>query len=389
MTGRVADIVIVGGAVVGSAIAYFLKRDGYRGRVVVVEKDPSYQWCASGRAVAGIRQQFSTPENIRLSQFGVGFFRGIKAEFGADADIAFCERGYMVMASPEGLATLEANIALQKSLGADTELLLPDEIVRRFPWLSVEGLAAAGWGRTGEGWIDPASLMHLFRKGAIARGVDYIADEVVGIDLAGGRIEAVRLASGGTVATGTIVCAAGWHSARLAAMAGLDLPVRPRKRFVFVVDCPTPLPAAGLMIDPAGLYFRPEGKFHLTGIAPAESDDPDAEDFDIDHDLFQERIWPALAARVPAMETLKVQSAWCCHYDVSTLDHNAILGSHPELPALLLACGFSGHGLQHSPGVGRAIAELVLHGHYRTIDVSRLGMARVAANRPLREANVY
>ncbi len=389
MTDHVADIVIIGGAAVGSAIAYFLKRDGFAGRVIVVEKDPSYQWCASGRAVAGIRQQFSTPENIRLSQFGVGFFRGIKAELGPDADISFRERGYMIMATPEGRPTLEANIALQNSLGADTELLEPDEITRRFPWLSTDGLAAAGWGRSGEGWVDPASLVQLLRKAAIARGATYLADEAVGIDIVGGRIESVALASGGRIATGTVICAAGWHSAKVARLAGLELPVRPRKRVVFVVDCPTPLPGAGLMIDTSGLYFRPEGATFLTGIAPAEENDPDVEDFDIDHDQFESEVWPRLAARVPAMETLKLRNAWCCHYDVNTLDHNALLGCHPELPSFLMACGFSGHGLQHSPGVGRAIAELAIHGRYRTIDVGRLGFDRVGRGAPLREANVY
>ena len=389
MSSRVADLVIIGGAAVGSAIAYFLKRNGFGGRLVVVEKDPGYQWCASGRAVAGIRQQFSTPENIRMSLFGIGFFRGIKSEFGPDADVAFRERGYMIMASAEGRATLEANIALQRSLGADTELLEPDEIARRFPWLSVEGLAGAGWGRSGEGWVDPASLVQLLRKGAIARGAEYVADEASGIDVAGGRIEGVRLMSGDHIATGTVVCAAGWHSAKVARMAGLELPVRPRKRYVFVVDCPTPLPGAGLMIDASGLYFRPEGAFYLSGIAPPEDQDPDAEDFDIDHDQFEAEVWPRLANRVPAMETLRLKNAWCCHYDVNTLDHNAILGCHPDLPSFVIACGFSGHGLQHSPGVGRAISELILHGRYRTIDVTRLGFARVQSNAPLREANVY
>jgi FAD-dependent oxidoreductase domain-containing protein 1 len=389
MTEHVADIAIIGGAAVGSAIAYFLKRDGFKGRVIVVEKDPSYQWCASGRAVAGIRQQFSTAENIRLSQFGVGFFKGIKSEFGADADISFRERGYMIMATPAGRSILEANILLQRSLGADTELLETVDIERRFPWLSIDGLGAAGWGRSGEGWVDPASLVQLFRRGAIARGATYLADEAVGIDLVGGRIEGVRLASGGRISTGTVICAAGWHSAKVARLAGLDLPVRPRKRYVFVIDCPTPLPGAGLMIDTTGLYFRPEGHTFLTGIAPPEDDDPDAEDFDIDHSQFESEIWPRLAARVPAMETLKVRNAWCCHYDVNTLDHNALLGCHPDIPSFVMACGFSGHGLQHSPGVGRAIAELVIHGRYRTIDVSRLGFDRVTRNAPLREANVY
>jgi len=389
MTERMVDIIVVGGAAVGSSIAYFLKRDGFTGRVAVIEKDPSYQWCASTRAVAGIRQQFSTRENIRLSQFGLGFFRGIQAEFGPDADVSFRERGYMIMASPEGRATLEANVALQRSLGADTVLLGIEEIAQRFPWLSTEGLGAAGWGRSGEGWVDPASLVQLLRKGAIARGASYVADEVVGIDVIGGRVDGVRLASGHRIATGTVICAAGWHSAKVARLAGLELPVRPRKRTVFVVDCPTTLPGAGLMIDTSGLYFRPEGTTFLTGIAPPEEDDPDTEDFELDHDQFESEIWPRLAARVPAMERLKVRSAWCCHYDVNTLDHNALLGCHPELPSFVMACGFSGHGLQHAPGVGRAMAELAIYGRYRTIDVSRLGFTRVVRGTPLREANVY
>jgi FAD-dependent oxidoreductase domain-containing protein 1 len=389
MATRTADIVIVGGAVVGSSIAYFLKRDGFKGRVVVVEKDPSYQWCATGRSVASIRQQFSTPENIRLSQFGFSLFKGLKDEFGPEADIAFRERGYLIMASPEGRETLAANIALQQSLGADTEMLEPAEIARRFPWLSTEGVGAAGWGRSGEGWVDPASLMNLFRKGALARGVEYIADEVTGIHRTGDRIEGVVLKSGDKISAERVVCAAGWHSAKVAAMAGLSIPIRPRKRFVFVVDCKAPLPGAGLMIDPTGVYFRPEGQFFLAGLAPPEHADPDAEDFEIDHEFFDTEIWPLLAARVPAFETLKVQSAWCCHYDINTLDHNAILGPHPDLPSFVMACGFSGHGLQHSPGVGRGIAELLAHGKYRTIDLTRFGFARVLANAPILEQNVF
>ena len=389
MTESSAEIVIIGGAAVGSSIAYFLKRDGFKGRVVVVEKDPSYQWCATGRAVAGVRQQFSTPENIRLSQFGVGFFKGIRQEFGPEADIAFRERGYMIMATPEGRGVLESNIALQKSLGADTELLLPADIEARFPWLSTEGLGAAGWGRSGEGWVDPSMLRGLLQKGAQSRGVTYVADEVIGIGTAGGRIESVKLAGGGTIATGTVICAAGWHSAKVAAMAGLSLPIHPKKRMVFVVDCKEPLTGAGLMIDPTGLYFRPEGKFYLTGIQPPEDDDPDVEDFEIDHEFFDREIWPRLAHRVSAMQALKVQSAWCCHYDLNTLDHNAILGCHPELPSFVIACGFSGHGLQHSPGVGRAISELVNHGRFVSIDLKRFGYGRIAANAPIRELNVY
>ena len=257
MSERTADIVIVGGAVVGSAIAYFLKRDGFKGRVVVVEKDPSYQWCASGRAVAGIRQQFSTPENIRLSQFGVGFFKGIKAEFGVGCRHLVPRARLHGDGEPRRPRARSRPTSVCKRASAPTpSSWSPTRSKRRFPWLSTEGLGAAGWGRSGEGWVDPASLVQLIRKGAIAKGVD-LRPRRGGRHRRPGRPHRGRgaRATEDTIATGTIVCAAGWHSAKVAAMAGLDLPVRPRKRLVFVVDCPTPLPGAGLMIDPTGLFF--------------------------------------------------------------------------------------------------------------------------------------
>lgn len=389
MSQITADVVIIGGAAVGSSTAYFLRRLGFKGSVVVVEKDPTYQWCATGRSVASVRQQFSTPENIRLSQFGVGFFKSIKDEFGPDADISFRERGYLIMASAEGVAGLRDNIALQHSLGADTEPLDTAGIARKFPWLSVDGLAAAGWGRSGEGWVDPHALRQLFQTGARARGVAYHNGEVTGLDIAGGRVRAVRLADGTRISCGTVVACAGWHSHKIAAMAGIDLAVRPKKRLVFVVDIRQELAGCGLMIDPTGLYFRPEGRFYLAGIQPPESEDADCEDFEIDHAFFDREVWPRLAVRAKAFESLKVVNAWSCHYDYTLLDQNAVLGPHPAVANLNFACGFSGHGLQHSPGNGRAMAELIVHGGYRSIDLSRLGFARLLANQPLRENNVY
>lgn len=384
-----ADVVIIGGAAIGSATALFLRREGFKGRIAVIEKDPSYQWCATGRSVASIRRQFSTRENIQLSAFGWDYFSSIKETYGTEADVSLVERGYAIMASAEGARVLQANVALQQSLGADVELLAPDALKARFPWLAVDDLSGAGWGRSGEGWVDPHAHLALMRKRATTEGVTYIADEVVGIDVARDAVTGVRLASGTRIATRLVLCAAGWHSRKVAAMAGIDLPVRPRKRYVFVIDCPTRVEGAGLMIDPSGVYFRPEGRYYITGVAPPDDEDADAEDFDIEDGFFERLVWPTLAHRVPAFETLKVVNAWCCHYDLSTLDHNAILGPHPDVAGFLLACGFSGHGLQHSPGIGRAMAELIMHGAYRTIDLTRFGWARVAANAPLAESNVF
>jgi sarcosine oxidase len=249
-------------------------------------------------------------------------------------------------------------------------------------------VAAAGWGRRGEGGVDPNALMTLFRTGAQARGVEYLADEVVAIERTGARVSAVALKSGERLACGVLVNAAGWHSGRVARMAGLTLPVQPRKRQIFVIDCKTPLPGAGLMIDPSGVFFRPEGRYYVAGVSPPEERDPETESFEVDHTEFEQDVWPVLAARVPAFETLKVVNAWACHYDYNTLDQNAILGPHPEVANFHFASGFSGHGLQQSPAVGRAIAELIIHGGFRTIDLARFGYARVAAEAPLKELNV-
>lgn len=387
------DVAIVGGGVIGSAIAYFLLGPmGFPGRVIVVEKDPTYADAATSRSAGGIRQQFSTPENIALSRFALETIRGLKARFGADADVAFREQGYLMLASDHGAALLAENVALQCSMGADIALLDAAELAARFPWLAAEGVAGGGFGQSGEGWFDPLGLATLFRKTAVAAGAAVVYDEVTGIDVVGGRVAAVSLAGGGRIACRSLVNAAGAWAGELAALAGVRLPVEPRKRFVYVVDCrepPEALRQAPLTVDPGGVWFRPEGRVFLCGKSPAENEEPAVGDLDhIDHAFFEQEVWPALAARVPAFESLKVVSAWAGYYDYNTLDQNAVIGAHPEIANLFLATGFSGHGAQQAAAAGRAVAELIVHGAFRTIDVGRLGYARIVDHAPLRERNI-
>ena len=386
---RTCDVVIVGGAAVGSAVAWFLASNpDFDGSVLVVEKDPTYARCSTTLSAASIRQQFSTPENICMSRFGFDFLRDLEGHFGPGADIGFHQQGYLLLASPEGLGILEANVGLQHDFGVDVALLSPAALAERFPWLAVDGLGGGALGLSGEGWFDPWGLLELFRKDSRARGVDYVHGEVVGFGRDGSRIASVELADGGRIACGAIVNAAGPGAGKVAAMAGVPLPVEPRKRFVFVIDCRVPPGPCPLVVDPSGLYFRPEGARYITGLSPEDAEDGPCEDFDVDHSWFEDRIWPALAARVPAFEAVKVTGAWAGHYDYNTLDQNAIVGPHPEVENLLFANGFSGHGLQQAPAVGRAISELVVHGRYLSIDLARFGYERIAANRPLREINV-
>jgi glycine/D-amino acid oxidase-like deaminating enzyme len=388
-----ADVVIVGGGIVGSAVAFFLATAaGFRGRIAIVERDPSYRDCSTARSAGGLRQQFSTPENIALSQFTLDTIRGLQARFGADADVAFREQGYLILASDGGAALLAENVGLQRSMGANIALLDATELAARFAWLATDSVAAGGYGQSGEGWFDPMSLATLFRKAAVAAGAVVVHDQVAGIDVAGGRVAAISLAGGGRIACGSLVNAAGPWAGELAAMAGVRLPVEPRKRFVYVVDCREPpgaLRQAPLTVDPGGVWFRPEGRVFLCGKSPEEEAEPPVGDLDdIDHAFFEQEVWPALAARVPAFERLKVVNAWAGYYDYNTLDQNAVIGAHPEIANLYFSTGFSGHGAQQAAGAGRAIVELIMHGGYRTIDLTRLGYARIINNAPVRERNV-
>jgi FAD-dependent oxidoreductase domain-containing protein 1 len=385
------DVVIVGGGIVGSSAAYFLKKHGFAGSIALIERDTSYANGCTARSCGGIRQQFSTPENILLSKFGLNILRNLKQEFGPEADVSFREQGYLILASESGRAILEENHAVQIANGADNVLLDPEGLAKQFPWLVTDGLALGCFGRKGEGWLDPYSLMSLFRKAAAARGVEIIQGEVASVEKHAGKATAITLADGAEIACGALVNAAGAGAGALAQMAGIDLPVGPRKRYVYVLDCPDASEAlhkAPLTVDPSGIYFRPEGRQFICGLSPEEADEPNDMDWEVDYSWFEERIWETLAARVPAFEAIKVVNAWVGHYDYNALDQNAVIGPHPELSNFLFANGFSGHGLQQGPGAGNAIAELILHGAYRTIDLKRLGFERIARNAPLFERNV-
>jgi sarcosine oxidase len=388
-----AHLVIVGGGIVGSAIAYYLSiaEGAAQRRVVIVERDTGYAESSTGRSAGGLRQQFSTPENIAMSQATLELLRRLEAAFGPGAEAGFRERGYLLLAASEREALLTRNVSLQRAQGADILLLKGSELARRFAWLAMDGVAAGGFGATGEGWFDPPSLAALMRGAASARGATVVHDRVIAIDVAN-RVEAVRLARGGRLPCTHLINAAGAWAGELAALAGVWLPVAPRKRYVYVIDCrdaPEALRRAPLTVDVSGVWFRPEGRFFLCGKSPEANQEPQARDLDqIDHEFFTHEVWPRLAARVAAFEALKVVNAWAGYYDTNALDHNAVIGAHPRLPNFYFANGFSGHGAQQSAAAGRAIAELIVHGAFRTIDLTRFGYARIIDKRPLTEQNV-
>jgi len=383
------DVVIVGGAAIGSAVAYFLLHDlGFDGTVAVIERDPTYARAATTLSAASIRQQFSTPENIRMSRFGVAFFDGLKLRFGRGASVGYRAGGYMLLVDAAGRDVLAANHTVQQAEHADIVLMEAAELKTRFPWLETSDLAAGAYGRSGEGCFDPHSLLQLLRRGARERGAVYLHGEVTGIERRRDHVDAATLSDGRRIACGTLVNAAGPQAGDVAALAGLKLPVEPRKRCVFVVACRSEIPGMPLLVDTSGVWARPEGSGFICGVSPAAEADPRAEDFDVDYSLFESTVWTALAHRVPAMEALKLVRGWAGHYDFNALDQNAVIGPHPRVTNFIFANGFSGHGLQQAPAAGRAVAELIVHGRFVSLDLTRFGYERIAAGRPLREVNV-
>lgn len=383
-------VVIVGGAIVGSATAWFLRELGFAGEVIVIERDPTYQHSSTALSAASIRTQFGCAVNIHMSLFGAAFLRDVRCHLGPDADIGLVERGYLVLGGAQTLAARRECAAMQVAEGAAIEVLTPAQAGARFPWLRADDLAIATTASRNEGWFDAWALLSAFRRAARARDVTYIEARAAGFDVAGGRARGVTLADGTLVPADWCVNAAGPASGALVRPLGIELPVGPRKRTVFVIRAPLANAGFPMVFDTSGAWIRPEGEGFICGIAPDPAHDPDATgDFEPDHTLMEAVLWPALAHRIPALERLRVERAWAGHYEVNALDHNGVIGPHDEIPNLIFATGFSGHGLQHAPATGRGVAELITRGRFEAIDLSPLGYARIRSRTPIVESIVY
>jgi len=385
-------VVIVGGGVIGSSIAYFLRASDPSVSVTVIERDPTYAKSSSALSAASIRQQFSTPLSVQMSLYGIEFLRNIGELLEVDANrpsIDLHEGGYLFLATPAGDATLRENHALQKSLGADINLLDQQALKARFPWLNVEDLVSGAFGESGEGWFDGYGLVQALRKKAQSLGARYVAAEVTGVVREGRKVTHVIAGNGERHACDTVVNAAGAWARKIAAMMDIDIPVFARRRSIFNVSSPARLDACPLLIDPSGVYFRPEGKTYICGTSPQADNDPDDLPLDeVDHALFDDVIWPTLAHRVPQFEALRVENCWSGYYEYNVFDHNAIIGYHPQVDNCVFANGYSGHGLQQGPATGRGVSELILNGRYVSLDLSSLSWQRLLENRPIVEKNV-
>ncbi len=383
------DVVIVGGGVMGCACAWHLMRSDDKLKVAVVEKDPSYARASSTLSMANIRVQFSLKENIEISLYAFKFFERFDEEMAVDGDrpdLSFRREGNLFLVDAASRPAAEEAMALQQSLGGRVAWLSPDQIRARFPLYAPHDLTGGTFGPD-DGYLDAYSLLMGMKKKAVALGADVIQDEAIEILASHRRVNGLRLASGRRLITDILVNCAGAWAATIASTAGVTLPVVPVKRQIYAlktgVKPEEPLP---LTILPSGLYFRSEtGNLILVG--KSMDDDPVGFDFTWNRKRFETRLWPELAAFVPAFHAVRVEKGWAGLYAVNTLDENAILGEWPELKGLYLANGFSGHGLQQAPAVGRYLSERIL-GQPPTLDLSIFGPERVLENRPLSESGI-
>lgn len=390
------DVVIIGGAIFGSSVAWWLTQmAGFDGKVLVVERDPTYEYAATSHTNSCIRQQFSSAINVKVSQFGAEFIKNFRRFMGDDPEVphlALQSFGYLYLAdTPEFAQTLQQNQQIQVALGAGTQHMTAAEVAAAYPFYQLDDIIAANHNRVDEGYFDGGTMFDWFKRMARRNGVEYLHDEVTAMTKAadGTSVTHVALKSGATVACGTVVNASGPRAAATAGMAGITLPVEPRKRYTFVFDAAKPLDRdLPLTIDPSGVHFRTEGKYYMAGCPPRKDPAVAYDDFAFDHSLWEDKVWPAIATRVPQFDQVKVINEWVGHYDYNTLDQNAIVGPHSVVENFLCLNGFSGHGLQQAPALGRGIAEWIAYGAYRTLDLSPYAYRRIEENQSLIEKAV-
>jgi glycine/D-amino acid oxidase-like deaminating enzyme len=392
MTGNnTYDIIIVGGGIMGCSAAYYLMDADSGLRIAVVEKDPAYERASTTLSMANVRIQFSLEANIKISQYAFEVLETFDDDMAVEGDkpgIHFQREGNLFLVGKEGLEAARKALALQKKLGCPVEWWSVEQIKERFPWYEPSGMGLVGatYGPA-DGHLDAYSLLMGYRKKAKALGAKFIADEVVEITGDSGRVTGVKPASGERLGAGTVINCAGAWAAEVAGTVGVKLPIQPVKRQVFVLDTAakpeTALPLTNL---PSGLYFRSDtGGVILLGKSMAE--DRVGFDFTWDRERFTEQLWPELAEFVPCFDRLRLEWGWAGLYAENTFDGNAILGEWPECKGLYLANGFSGHGLQQAPAVGRYLSELILR-RESVLDLAVFNPARIFENKPLYEAGL-
>ncbi len=390
------DVILIGGAMYGSSVAWFLAdHDDFDGSILVVEKDPTYEFCSTAHTNSCMRQQFSNEINIKISQFAADYVKNFRTYMHGDTrvpDLSIQNFGYLYLGNSEATANrLKDMQALQAGCGAGTRHMTADQIKRAYPFYNVDDIIAGNLNRIDEGYFDGNTLFDWWKRSAREKGVTYISNEVVAMsnNSKNTRVESITLKSGEVISCGEVINTSGPRAARTAQMAGIALPVEPRKRYTFVFDAQNPLDQdLPLTIDPSGVHVRTDGSYYMAGCAPDIDVAVDYDDFEQDHSIWEEKVWPAIAHRIPQFEAIKLVTSWAGHYAYNTFDQNAVLGPHPRLENYIFVNGFSGHGFQQAPAIGRGIAEWITSGTYQTLDLTPFHFNRIENLEPFIEIAV-
>jgi glycine/D-amino acid oxidase-like deaminating enzyme len=390
------DVVIVGGAMYGSSVAWFLADNAdFDGTILVVEREPSYEFTSTAHTNSCMRQQFSREVNVRVSQFAAEFVKNFRHFMGDDPrapELALHSFGYMYLADNEAFVELlREGQKVQAQCGAGTKFMTPAEIKRDYPFYNLDDIVGANHNLIGEGYFDGNTLFDWWKRSAREKGVEYISNEVVAMTRndQGTRVTAVTLKSGERINCDTLINASGPRAVWTSRMAGIEIPVEPRKRYTFIFAAQQALDRdLPLTIDPSGVHMRSDGTYYMAGCPPDDDLRVDYDDFEQDHNIWQDKVWPIIAKRIPQFEAIKLTHFWVGHYAFNTFDQNAILGLHTEVENFIFVNGFPGHGFQQSSAMGRGTSELITYGEYRTLDLSPFNFERIVRNEPFVEKAV-
>ncbi len=383
---RQFDVIVVGGGVMGCSTAFHLLRAHPRQRVAVIERDPGYRFASTVLSDGNVRIQFNLEENIRISQHTMEVLETFADDMATPSfrpEVGARQQGNLFLVDEANRAAALAGMELQRDLGCEVDWLEIAEIERRFSGYGSETMVGGTLGPR-DGSVDPSAILRGYRAKAAELGAEFIESEVTELIADGNEMRGVKLGDGTVMESTAVVNSAGAWAPALAKEIGVDLPVIPVMRTVYVVSTTVPAPGMPSVFLPSGVYALPESDTTWL-IAWSRPEDPVGFDFTpAGQGRFTDLIWPELVEHLPAFDQLHVGRSWAGLYDVNTLDGNAIIGEWPTLAGLFVASGFSGHGFQQAPAIGRYLAESIL-GLTHALDLGRLGPQRCIDGVPLYE----
>ncbi|WP_317055556.1 NAD(P)/FAD-dependent oxidoreductase [Roseovarius rhodophyticola] len=371
------DVVIIGGATMGACTAWFLaSNQDFKGKVLVVEPDPTFSKAQTGASNNCMRQQFANPINVKIGQYAADFVRNFRENLGGDPkvpELSIRNFGYLYLSDNADLTkVLQRDQSVQEECGAGTKMVTADQIAASYPFYKLDDIEAGSLNTENEGYYNAPLMVEWLIKKSIEKGVDYVQNAVTAIGREGNKVTNVTLASGETIEAGAIVNASGTRAGIVADMAGLKLDIQSKRRYTFIFRAKEPLDRdLPLTIDPTGVHFRQFGDDYLVGCPPLGEDATvDVDDFSAEETIWEDKVHPIISNRIPQFKDVEIIDFWIGHYDFNTFDYNVVIGPHDEVSNFHFTNGSSGHGSQQGPAVGRGVAEQIIYGEFRSMDLS-------------------